>query len=667
MDSRELLTATIRSSPMPGAPPAISRSGAWIGLSFLETVLRQNHIRRISESIVLQEHKVAERTVELDISLNLLDEIQANAGLTYSSMRTRRAHSVHVAEGKELLWVPVARLSRQTSSSLEVRNTEGVLVPRLTQSETGRMLAAGMYRLMRSILRADPRASTPGESLHQLLSSTPEARWMLQLAVATLFTEKSLPERPHPEIQPGEGGRRGPQAAQRDLACNVLEECADALRNYFDLLDIALHDYLIVVGLPSAKDEHHLRYAAPLRAVSEASAGRLSRAMRHLTPGWRGYRVSYSTSLPAAVRSYHLAVKADPELAIEKLVIASDADRRSTNVLIDDLNYHAERLEHRAAEVPSPSSEKILELELEATARTVAQLRRRRSWEAQQAGGHLHRERCKAFMTLASLAVAGHAYKGADNNYRSSLLVNPLVTPALLKDTARELRDTALFRDVSHGRDPASNQAHAYWRHPSSRNDIQGTHEVQASLLVTDAAGAGAANVGRFILAVMAVTYTVASSLYRTPTFWRWHGGPESVELAGPMVAVLLLVPGYLYSRLDLPKRTSIVARLRLLPRVGAYISIGSMALLAGYLTSNPSSDNLRFAFWAALGVQVLCAGAMLLRHSLRDRGADPSNREVAAAAPRWLYLPIRKERAFRRPSPHDVAYAAGHDKSRVL
>lgn len=655
----EMLIAAIQGSTVPGAPPSSSHAGAWIGLAFLETSLRQNHIRRISETLSLQEHGKVNRTVELDVSLNLLDEVQATAGLTYSTMRTRRAHSIPALEEKALMWVPIARVGRATTSPVEVRGADGLLVPRLTQSECGRLLAPGMYQLLRSILRADPRATQEGRPLHELLNGGPEARWLVQLAVKTLFEERSLPSQPTSLAKPAGDGRWGPLALQKNLACEVLSECADSLNDFYALLEVALNEQLVIIGLPSNKDEHHLQYVAPLRADPAPPVGRLSNMLRQTSPSWRGYRISYSTTIPASVRSYHLVVEAESALAINKLVIASDSDREAVEELTTDLLFQAGLLEQRSTQVLNPAAEKILELELETTARAVAHLRRRRQWQAEQAGGHLDRHRCAAFERLASVAVSGHAHPASNGEYRSSLLVNPEVTAHLLRRAAAELVEASLHLDVSHERDPVSNRAHAYWRQEGAQKQARGSQHLQASLRVSDAVGTGTATVGRFILAVMTVTYAVGWALFADPRFWRWQGDSDPAQLPGPLIGVLLLVPGYLYSRLDLPVRTSITARLRRLARVGAYCSIGSMVLLAGFVASNPDTEALRVAFWVVLATQSVFALVMLLRHALLGRGADPALAELATAAPAWLYTSTGN-RDGGSSSRFDVRFVSG-------
>ena len=57
MDGMESLKEAILTVPIPGAPPRLSTDGAAVGLAFLDTVIRQNHVRRLTERLTLVEHR----------------------------------------------------------------------------------------------------------------------------------------------------------------------------------------------------------------------------------------------------------------------------------------------------------------------------------------------------------------------------------------------------------------------------------------------------------------------------------------------------------------------------------------------------------------------------------------------------------------------------------
>ena len=88
MDSSTALRYAITSVPVPGAPPRQNAVGAAIGLSFLDSALRLNHIRRLSETLTVTDHRVARRTTEIDVSLAMLDEGQRRATVLSRDLRS---------------------------------------------------------------------------------------------------------------------------------------------------------------------------------------------------------------------------------------------------------------------------------------------------------------------------------------------------------------------------------------------------------------------------------------------------------------------------------------------------------------------------------------------------------------------------------------------------
>ena len=663
MESHKKLEAALTSLPIPGAPPALPRTGAWIGLAFLETALRLNHVRRMTETISLADARRASRQVELDISLNALDEVQASAGVEFSRLRARRAHASPVASGRSLLWVPIARLSRDMSSPVEVRDATGTPVPRLTQAGIGPLLASGLYQLLQSTLWASQEAADSRSDIAQFLTTSPESRWLTQLSLRTLFDDRAQPTQPWSPAR-GETGRPGALFQRRQLAVRVINDNHELLEPYLQLLDVALSDHLIVVGLADHKDEHHLSFEAPMRAVPRP-AGR-KRWLKQMLPGYAGYRISYKSTIPSTLKSYHLEAVTEAPLTVEKLVMTCDADRHLTDTLADDLRYLDERLEKRQATVPEAASDKILELELESAARTAAELRRRREWQAQQAGGHLDEVRLSSFTELSEIAIAGVAHETTPGEFRSSLLVHPKVRAGLLSDAARELIDSDLLHDVTHQRDPVSQHAHAYWRHPDSSRDTRESFQIKASLLISDGSGSGTFNVLLFVAAVLAVSYAVGAGLFSSPLFWSWVGDSDPPDTAASVNAVLLLVPGYLYSRIERPRRVSILARLRRLSTLASYISIGSIVGLAAFVATSPGTASLRIPFWATLGVQTLLMVALAVRRLSLGSRQSLWKREVAAAARGWLTIPkVGSGRSAPSLTGHDAEFAGAWDVDR--
>ena len=115
MDSSTALRYAIMSVPVPGAPPRQNAVGAAIGLSFLDSALRLNHIRRLSETLTVTDHRVARRTTEVDISLAMLDEGQRRATVLSRDLRSAEPERATTRAPDEV-WVPVARIARRSTA-----------------------------------------------------------------------------------------------------------------------------------------------------------------------------------------------------------------------------------------------------------------------------------------------------------------------------------------------------------------------------------------------------------------------------------------------------------------------------------------------------------------------------------------------------------------------
>jgi hypothetical protein len=156
VDSSTALRYAIMSVPAPGAPPRQNAVGAAIGLSFLDSALRLNHIRRVSETLTVTDHRVARRTTEIDISLAMLDEGQRRAMVLSRDLRSASRPGNDGDQSSDEVWVPVARVARRSTAPVIIWDPSGARLPRLTQNECGRLLAAGLFRLLRGILDSLP-------------------------------------------------------------------------------------------------------------------------------------------------------------------------------------------------------------------------------------------------------------------------------------------------------------------------------------------------------------------------------------------------------------------------------------------------------------------------------------------------------------------------------
>lgn len=239
MDS---LRHAIETIPIPGAPPRMSQPGAAVGLALLDISLRLNHVRRLTERLTVVEHGTARRVTEVDVSLRLLDEEQRQAAAQLQDL-IGREHGEHTSSREShQLWVPLARLPRRYVTPVDVFDSGGRKLPRLTQHEASRLIASGLYRLLRGILASHEHAQSAKNELNTFLFRVHEPRWLVQQALITLLTERNPPEEDF--SLPATAGTVPGYASQcRMMALNILDNYADLLTEYAQLLDMAVRDY----------------------------------------------------------------------------------------------------------------------------------------------------------------------------------------------------------------------------------------------------------------------------------------------------------------------------------------------------------------------------------------------------------------------------------------
>jgi hypothetical protein len=632
VDSSTALRYAIMSVPVPGAPPRQNAVGAAIGLSFLDSALRLNHIRRVSETLTVTDHRVARRTTEIDISLAMLDEGQRRAMVLSRDLRSASRHREDGDQTSDEVWVPVARIARRSTAPVSIWDPSGARLPRLTQNECGRLLAAGLFRLLRGILDSLPGTTTDSE-LHLLLHRVPEAEWLLQHAIDILVTERHRP--PAGRDRPREAGVVAGQGARyRAIALAVLDKHEHTLAEFFELLDVALDNDLLIVALDPARDEHVLTYETPLHVTSEEDAGH--RFARLLRSSAEGYHLQYRSSISSSIPAYHLVVEAEPGVDIARMYLSTDADARIAAALRADLLVLAARLENERRAPTGRASSKILELQMQTTLRTLADLVRRRRWEAAQAGVAVPAHRMAVSSELGHVAVSGEGTAGPDGAVDSSVLRHPALQPERLRAAAEELFAEELYAGVALENDPSPSRAHASWHGCSAPGATTGAPvEIRAGMLMRDTTAAGPRRVCQYAVLVAVVGFLFAVFLAGSP--WPFDAASRArlgaIADAGAVISVLLLVPGFLYTRLGLSDRRSISGRLRALPRAVANVCIGVIAVVAGTVASGLSGGWVQLAFATMVAVPLAAATLLLYRRRPESDTAEL----VRLGAPHWL------------------------------
>lgn len=633
MDGISCLREAISVVPVPGAPPRLSRDGAVVGLAFLDAALRLNHVRRLTERLSLVEHRIAHRITEVDISLNMLDRGQRAAARLFQQLVS---HAIEDAEPnstyERTLWVPVARVSRRTAEPVDVRDAAGNRVPRLTQYETSRLMASGLYRLFREILMSHPDSSDTSSDLHDVLSRIHEPRWLIQAALLTLFTERSRPESPA-------GRRRTPGTVDghvrqyRDMALNVLDRYGPYLKDYSALLDVALNDHLVVVALDAAIDEHLLTYETPMY-VNER-AGLPQRVWRAFRASGEGYYVQYWTSVPSTLRSYHLIFDSSPGVDIGPLYLATNADAKAVESLRTDLAQLADRSDSQRRPPGGESAKKLLELEAQTALRKVAELLRRREWEASHARIALPGQYLRACAELAQAAVAGEATVGEDDRIKNSIVHHPSFSAGNLRAAAAELAGLEMSYDLALENEPLSSRAHAYWRRAPERSVNASQIRIRAGAVLREATGAGPRDALLYAGTLAVTAYLMGCFLTRS--FWPyWGSAHQNVPLirsnAEAVVAVLLVVPGFLYTRLTIPDPHSISGHLRAIPRIVVRFSISTMLAVAAAIAAYSELRVVRTGFILATLLPLLSTVFLL-----RRRPYAKTKALGRSGAPRWV------------------------------
>jgi hypothetical protein len=704
--SLEHLIATL---PIPGHPPRYLRVGAEYGTAFFDMALRQNHLRRLTERLQLFDVANMARTVTLDLSLDRLSTSQLEAARRYNAVRRRPSADRSSDAGNQgepdLAWVVIARVPRADTAPVAVYDADGRAVPHLTQEESRDLLNAALYRVLRMILEAHPQASLPDDALHRFLHVDNRARWLVQHAIGKLVETGALHLPPderggarpawlselaafHDHTVATLDGRPPPPdsaAAIRAEARSILAQHIAGQSAFFELLDLAASDYLLVVGLNAARAEHVLTFEGPLLSAGAKAPvrKRLHQVLNALPWSSQELVVEYRSRLPPGIHSYHLSIEVDPSVKCRRFLHRTDADRPIGDAAVADLLAVAEHLDECDLEAEVPER-RLVEYELQWALQRVgwlvqARVEDFRRYRAYLGGGDLngskHGEPKPAagpesepaepttFRDL-ELLVDEHSEGRLTRLFDTGRGEGPPAptlfrNPARIRGLAGLIERCQLGDDATADNDPRENGAHAYWRRrrwPGARSSGEGFLSVVRFTLADDAPSLFG-SVVRLIGVLVATLYVLFSFLFRTP-WWIWNGGDELTVTpeADALIAVLLLVPGLLLARLDLPSTNTVVGYLRSAPRALAFTSFGVMLLVAVATAADLKQDDA-VPIWARIGLCVLLACFLLaVVGSVRARLRRQATGLDVLSPPRWLSELIRQAPVDR---PADVVFMA--------
>jgi len=648
----------LRRTPIPTAPPPHDGYQEALGLNLLALGLRLEHVDRMSEALTLADSTHMARTVSIDINMNVLTDDQKWA------LRTDPGQDEPAS-----VWLPVSRQSRSDQASFVVRDGAGNVVPRTTQVENSRALIHGLCRAFRMFLASDPRTEDPKELLHGIKNSLNRSRWLVEATIAAMVTggRPSLGALPPP---PADSGRPTDSDIIRDKAATAVTQLFEPDSPFLRLLDIASTEYLLVVAMPTNRTQAFIRFEAPV----------IPARSKHLNPRnaferWVGIRheftVRYSTLIPRAVNSYHVTAEVPQEIQVRRFFLTTNVDSPALQSLVADMRAVADKYDTLRAVAP-----KLLELELQGIASRLAEFGRRRERDLETFRAYVE-ERYATFSSrpprfpprpdttlptgdtglaldqpiVARLERFANLYEA--DYFRK--LADGLLPRDTLLQLAQELEDTQVDQDVHVDNDPRENAGHAQWQRRPFGADPGSVEPVTSTvyMALVDDPPSLASNVAKLLLAVLLLV--VCFGVVMEPDYFGdipvlgglggWFqpkvedGGP--ISSADAIVTMLLLVPGLLLSRLEIPSNKTVLGQLRLFPRYVAYASViiaGALALLVASGRAG-SLDRPFLAGMIALLVLFLLVGLDGAGKAMKRRRRVPVNR----VSPTWLVQEIRK------------------------
>jgi hypothetical protein len=657
-DPLDHLRTLILQLPVPTAPLTFPSRDAALGLALMDLSFRLDHLPRLSEHLTLMDRGHMSRVISVDVDLDLISGRLRDTLLVPGDGTGDAAHG-----GRESLWVPVSRYSRRDLAPVMIRDSSGDVVPRLSHRDANRVTAAAFVKLLSMLINAHDDVSTPASPVHQLRHTHQRSRWLIEAAITELIMVGSpAGPRLHTPLDHAElvtpGVRNGNSSSVRNLALVGLDvlfpaEGGDRLLIPFArLLQLATRQYILVAQLAADRPRRFLTWEAPLLPAQHRPAPRQTLA-KNVLPVNREFVVEYETEIPRSVKAYHLTLEVRQEISVRRFLMSSDVDDEFVEVLAQDLESVARRAERLG------TYHKLLELEMQSIASRLAELGRRRLVDLAGYEAYLARlpipvgpdsapplrkltadeviEALSAGDCSLDVLAAFCAHYAADG--MQHLARSGLAGPAL-RNIAAGLRAAQVGRDVTTDNDPREHGAHAHWRRPSVELSPQSTEPVRvfAFMALADEAPALIESITRMVAGLALVVVGIGTFL-SGGVAWLYSSQVSDdfvPEQADAVVAVLLLVPGLLLARLDLPSTKSVLGQLHKFQRMLAAASVAVTTALAIAVGTVQSDHEMTRLFQLALGVLVLILFCCLCEFYARriHRGSSvPRSTRV----PRWL------------------------------
>jgi hypothetical protein len=216
-------------------------------------------------------------------------------------------------------------------------------------------------------------------------------------------------------------------------------------------------------------------------------------------------------------------------------------------------------------------------------------------------------------------------------------------------------------RDVTTDNDPREHGAHAHWRRPAVDLSPQSTEPVRAFayMALADEAPALIESITRMVTGLALVVLGIGTLLSGGV---RWLYSATVVEGFAPdqadaVVAVLLLVPGLLLARLDLPSTKTVLGQLHKFQRSLAAASVvvtTALAIAVGTVRSDAEMTRLFQLALAILIVILICCLCEFYARRTHRISAVPRSGRI----PQWLRTARGADR--RTVQPDDFFDARG-------
>lgn len=688
-DPLAALCAVVPLVPIPSARPAYERFDEAAGLTLLELSLRMDHVHRVTEELTFVDSTHMRRSVSVDVDLRRLSARQRNA------LRARPVGPLPDTgpDGPVKIWVPIARQSRGDLASVEIKDQTGDLTPRLTSDATRWALVAGLASFVKTQIIASGELRGDQFLQARWLIEQAVAHYVERGSPQLWERLRSYAGAPDAGVHQGRqtatvgsddpiegpaGVLTSAQIRQRALEWLRGEGPAggapiEVRRQFAQLLEIGAEQQLLIVLLDArpGEDHVHLHFEAPPVPVRPGPDG-VARSLGDLVRFGREYRVEYETQVPRHASSYHVAVEVPEEMKVRRFLLSSDANEDAVRRLAEDIEQLARNAASLRAVGSAAAVAQVRRAELVDVLARVASLSRLRNadltgyrgymvktfaalggrfpdralrrWKHElrrtdrairRAGvGDVDQARCRAVVdevrsgrvNLAVLgALAVHHERGALAGALVALDDEALATT--LHHLADYLRSSEIGRDVVVDNDPRENGAHAHWSRPELRfgPSVNEPVHVRFTLALADEPPALAETVSWMVLFLLVVVVVLATSLEPTK---------DGLSQADAIVAVLLLVPSILLSRLEVASKRTVLGELRQLPRNIAYLSVIVTAALALVVAGDPA--DFPAAAWSVAGaLGVLLAGAWfeIAVRTFRRRRLVPRS----VVTPLWL------------------------------